>query len=105
MVGADPSIEDEEHTVLIDFISIEPEQECLIKIRDNYYKALAVECGSCGMDFRLLEEVPYELDYIADGFDGSVIMGNHYLQDIKEDPTLIISFSENDISFWRHKHT
>ena len=86
---------------LLRFISIKHGEECLILIRGNYYKALAVECSACGLDFKVLEDLPFRLDSYEDGWDSTVIMGSHYAFLIEENPTIIIPYGENDISFWR----
>jgi len=87
---------------LLRFTSVRHGEECLILIRGKYYKALAVSCGVCGLDFKLLEDVPYQLN-VDDGWDGNVMMGSHYARLIEENPTVIIESSGNDIEFWKIK--
>lgn len=87
---------------LLRFTSLRHDDECLILIRGKYYKAIAISCNVCGLDFHLLEDVPFTLD-VDDGWDTSVIMGSYYANLIEENPTVIIQHGENDISFWRSK--
>lgn len=87
---------------LLRFTSIHHGEECLIRIRGKYYKALAMSCSVCGLDFKLLEDVPHKLN-VEDGWDGRVMMGGYYTRLIEEDPTVIIPYGENEIEYWRNK--
>ena len=87
---------------LLNLISINHGEECLILIRDKYYKALAQSCSVCGLDFKILEDHPSDLDFY-EGWDGSVIMGSQYVDRIKLNPAVIIPDDGNNINFWRKK--